>query len=119
VRDAIIHWAFLFGTALAVRPIAGQLEAASSVPLVAVVSPGFREQTWQIRPIKRRVGRAVTSTMDKINNPWFVLSQIVIPLCAFLFSLMYVRRHRANQPVETAPQAANPSETGESSRAGP
>jgi len=38
--------------------------------------------------------------MDKIDNPWFVVSQIAIPLCAFVFSLMYVRRYRRRQAAE-------------------
>lgn len=48
----------------------------------------------EIRPIKRRVGRAVSSTMERMDNLWFVLFQIVMPLCALLFSLMYVRRYK-------------------------
>lgn len=38
--------------------------------------------------------------MDKIDNPWFVVSQIAIPLCAFVFSLMYVRRYRRRPAAE-------------------
>lgn len=53
-----------------------------------------------LHPIKKRVGRAVTSTMDKIGNLWFVISQVLVPLCLLLFSLMYVRRYRARHAAE-------------------
>ncbi len=56
----------------------------------------------KLHPIKKTVGRAVTSTMKKINNPWFVISQILIPLAVILFSLMYVRRYRIKHAVPGA-----------------
>jgi hypothetical protein len=119
VREAIFNWLFVFGTAAAVWPVRARAEAPSCVPVIAAVSPGFRETTWQIRPIKKKVGRAVTPTMDKINNPWFVLSQIVVPLSGFLFSLIYVRRHRASQAAQGATQASNPKEVRDTNQAGP
>jgi hypothetical protein len=62
-------------------------------------------QQWRIHPIKKRVGRAVNPTMDRIDNVWFVLSQIVVPLAAIIFSVVYVRRYRARQAREAESSA--------------
>lgn len=82
---------------------AGQpLPSHSSNSLAATELSAPSKDDAKLRPIKKTVGRAVTSTMKKINNPWFVVSQILIPLAVILFSLMYVRRYRIKHAVRGA-----------------
>jgi hypothetical protein len=72
------------------RPLPVARPASTSLP-----------RQWRIHPIKKRVGRAVNPTMDRIDNVWFVVSQIVVPLAAIIFSVVYVRRHRARQAAQS------------------
>ncbi len=100
MKTRIFHWVFSLGFMAAALPVGGEVKTCSDVSLVAgeTVSPAGRHGAFH--PIKKRVGRAVSSTIDRIDNPWFVISQILIPLCILLFSLMYVRRYRAKQAAE-------------------
>ena len=101
-KVAILQCILVLSFLAAALPACGEEKASGDAAVSAGESRSSGETAPEIRPIKKRVGRAVTSTMDKIDNPWFIVSQIVIPICAFVFSLMYVRRYRAKKQASAA-----------------
>jgi len=106
VKGQIFYWLLCLGLVAAALRAAGEAPARGEVVFAARSAAACAPRDGGLHPIKKRVGRAVTSTMEKIDNPWFIMSQILIPLCAFLFSLMYVRRYRARRAAESAPATA-------------
>jgi hypothetical protein len=97
----------LLGLLEGASPGGGQVKFLYPLPIARLASASLSQQ-WRIHPIKKRVGRAVNPTMDRIDNVWFVLSQIVVPLAAIIFSVVYVRRYRARQAAESASSADHP-----------
>lgn len=89
------------GLMAAASPAGGKGAVCCEISFAATGTPSSAGEDGALRPIKKRVGRAVTPTMDKIHNPWFVISQILFPLCVLLFSLMYVRRYNARRKAES------------------
>jgi hypothetical protein len=58
--------------------------------------------------------------MDRIDNIWFVVSQIIIPLLVIIFSVIYVRRYRAKHAIATAdPAISNEAEAKAERQPGP
>ena len=110
-RDAVstgfVQWVVLLGVLQGVLPGSGEGQPLHPLSIARPASTSFPRESG-IHPIKKRVGRAVNPTMDRIDNVWFVLSQIVVPLAAILFSVLYVRRHWARQTGQSAPSAEPP-----------
>jgi hypothetical protein len=122
VRTRLFQWV----VCLALLGAVGPTRAAAGVRrqvCFASASPEARSSTdeaWRLRPIKKRVGRAVTPTMDRIDNIWFVVSQIIIPLLVIIFSVIYVRRYRAKHAIATAdPAISNEAEAKAERQPGP
>lgn len=110
MKARVLHLILVLSVAAALSSQAPiRTEVPSPLSITAAAASGSVDANEQIRPIKKRVGRAVTSTMHKIHNPWFVVSQIAVPLCAFIFSLIYIRRYRRRRAAANAipPRAAN------------
>ncbi len=101
MKTRIFRWVLSLGLMAAASPAGGRRAVCREIRLAATGAPLAAGKDDSLRPIKKKVGRAVTPTIDKIHNPWFVISQILIPLCVLLFSLMYVRRYNARQRAES------------------
>jgi hypothetical protein len=99
VRAGPFKWVFFLGLLGAVWPAPTGVGVPRQVAFASASPSSSAEEPWKLRPIKKRVGRAVTPTMDKVDNIWFVVSQIVSPLSAIIFSLMYVRRYKARHAI--------------------
>lgn len=109
MSTGFVQWVVLLGMLQGVSPGRGDGQVLHPLSIARPASTSLPRE-WRIHPIKKRVGRAVNPTMDRIDNVWFVLSQIVVPLAAILFSVVYVRRHWARQAGQTAPTAGPPSQ---------
>lgn len=109
MSTGFLQWMVLIGLLEGASPGGGHGQLLYPLPVARAATTSVPQQ-WRIHPIKKRVGRAVNPTMDRIDNVWFVLSQIVVPLAAIIFSVVYVRRHRARQAAESASSAAPPAQ---------
>ena len=104
MSTGFLQWMVLLGLLEGASVVGGQVKFVYPFPIARPASASLPQQ-WRIHPIKKRVGRAVNPTMDRIDNVWFVLSQIVVPLAAIIFSVVYVRRYRARQAREAESSA--------------
>lgn len=102
MRARLLQWVVFLGLLSALGPARARVGVPCRVAFASGSPSPSTEDQWKLRPIKKRVGRAVTPTIDKIDNMWFVVSQIVIPLSAIIFSLLYVRRYRAKHACASA-----------------
>lgn len=100
MKARVFRWMFSLGLVAAAWPAGSRGKTRLEISFAASRTSFAAGEDASLHPIKKRVGRAVTSTMDKIGNPWFVISQVLVPLCLLLFSLMYVRRYRARHAAE-------------------
>lgn len=109
MSTGFVQWVVLLGMVQGLSPAGGGGQPLHPRSIARAASTSLVPE-WRIHPIKKRVGRAVNPTMDRVDNIWFVLSQIVVPLAAIIFSVVYVRRHRARQTGQYAPSAGPPSQ---------
>ena len=110
MSTGFLQWMVLTGLLGGASVGGGQVKFVYPFPIARLASASLSQQ-WRIHPIKKRVGRAVNPTMDRIDNVWFVLSQIVVPLAAIIFSVVYVRRYRARHAAESASSADAPAQS--------
>lgn len=108
MSTGFVQWVVLLGMVQGLSPASGGGQPLHPRSIARPASTSLVPE-WRIHPIKKRVGRAVNPTMDRIDNIWFVLSQIVVPLAAILFSVVYVRRYWARQTGQSVPSAEPPS----------
>lgn len=101
MKARIFRWVLSLGLMAPASPAGGRRAVCCEIRFAASGAPLAAGKDDSLRPIKKRVGRAVTPTIDKIHNPWFVISQILVPLSVLLFSLMYVRRYNARQRADS------------------
>ena len=113
MKTRVFRWVLSLGLMAAASPAGGKGAVCCEISFAATGTPSSAAEDGALRPIKKRVGRAVTPTIDKIDNPWFVISQILFPLCVLLFSLMYVRRYRAKRIAESDAPSPNCKEASE------